>query len=309
MSNEIYQGTSGAVAKVSGNLAAAAIPEVWRRKALLARYAKSWCYSRVLHVDEVVRQMGDIVHIRTLPSVTVNDVGSTNGSVTNQALSYTDTTLTVNKWKEATIDVVDKANAQAIVDILSDFSQQFGAAIAQQQDVDLFTLVAALTTNTVGSTTAGQEEQLSDELILGAIQLLDDLNVPEDDRSWFLPPVARKQLLRLDKFSLAYATGINAAAVQGYAKNQNMGEAGSQRKPLGELYGIPVMISSKIATSGNIRQAGLIHKECLAAATQKNFRIEKLARVRKSTPISGDVLYGVATIRDNHGVLVNLKSS
>lgn len=278
--------------EIGNTEADAAIPEVWRRKTLLFRYAKSRLYGFVLHADDEVKGFGDIINIRTLPSVTVNDVGA-SGSVTNQALTYTGNTITVNKWKEATIDVVDKAQKQSLVDLLEDFSQQFGAAIAAQQDGDLTGLHGSITTNTVGAT-AAPLDPLSDDLILSAIQKLDDLDVPQEDRCWFFAPVAKKHLLKLDKFTLSYATGAS--------------KGGQVTGELMDLYGYPLKLTTKIATSTS-RKNLLLHKECLGAATQKNFTIEKLARVKKSTPISGDVLYGVAALREDHGVVINTATS
>ena len=70
------------------------------------------------------------------------------------------------------------------------------------------------------------------------------------------------------------------------------------------IYGINVTVSSQVAESTSKRNI-LMHRTAIAVAIQKNFRVETLARVQKSTPISGDILYGIATIRDDHGVLIH----
>lgn len=283
MSNEITVGTGGTV-NAAGDLAGAALPEVWRRKSLLARYANSALYGFVLHADEEVKSFGQNVHIRKLPTVSVNNVGS-GGSVTNQALSYTETIVQIDKWKEATIDVDDQAQAQALVDLLEDFSQQFGKAIGEQQDTDMFNLYSNLSYN-VGDSTS----QLNDDLILAAIQKLDDAKVPFANRRFFFAPVAKRMLMKLDKFTLSYATGKS--------------EGGQVNGELSELYGTTASFTPLVPTNASARDNLLIHMEAFAAATQKNFRIEKLARTKKSTPISGDILYGVKTCRADHGCII-----
>lgn len=304
MANEIDSDTGGELlgtGSVSPSAGAGtgrggAIPEVWRQVALLARYAKSYVYPKVMHMDEDVRQFGDIINIRILPTLTVDDVTPSTGAVANRSYSYTDTAISVTQWKHCTIEVVDKAERQSVGNTLDEFSSQFGTAIAKQQDTDIFGDHANITTNALGDATEGSV--VDDTMLLPAIQKLDDLDVPEDDRAWYLPPVARKQLLKQDKFSLAYATGLNQGAAFG----------GGARKALGELYGAPVYTTSTVATSGNFRAGMYMHKEAYGAATQKNFTIEKLARVRKSTPISGDILYGYRAIRQNHAVKLRIDS-
>lgn len=275
--------------EITNTEADALIPEVWVKEALLARYAKSVLYGRVLHKDDAVRQMGDIIHIPTMPTVSTNAVTSVGG-VTNQALTPTDSTITVNEWREVTIDVVDRANIQSHSDLMSLFTPAFGSAVGVYQDDTMFDDHASFTG--VGNATSGVV--FNDDLILAAMQALQDNDVPDEDLSWYIPPVAIKQLLKNDKFVLALNRGDGKGL-------QVVGP-----KALGELYGIPLYRSSRVVTSGEMRKGLLLHKEAIGAATQKNFRIETLARVRKSTPISGDILFGEAVLRASHGRTLNI---
>lgn len=280
------------------SVGAGSVPEVYRKEALLYRFAKAIGIKRVLNADAEVKAFGDIVNVRTLPALTVGDVTAASGAladVTDANDYYANAQITVNKWKYVAASIVDKAETQSMANLMMDFSRQMGEAIGENQDTYLFSLYASLTTNTVGDSTTG--DTFTDGIILPAMQKLDDAKVPQGDRSWFVPPVAKTNLLTIDKFVWAYATGMQKGP-------QVVGMSA-----LGELYGIPLYVTPLIATSGSIRKAMLLHKEAYGVATQKNFKMETFARTAFATKMAGSVLYGAAVVRENHGCLLNVKAS
>lgn len=261
------------------------IPELWRPKMFEARYPASVMLKRVVNVDGEVSQKGDILHLPIEPVVSTNNVGA-DGSVTNQALTPTEAQLTVDTWKEATIDVVDKAQKQSITDLLTAFIPGFAKAIAAAQDASLLALHSDLTTNEVGTNAT----EYSGELLLAALQKLIDLNVPVDnmnDISAVLHTSKWSVLKNIDKFQFANYTG--------------MAMGGQMKYEAPAPYGVPHFFSTQVVSSSGYHNL-VFHRQAFGCGTQQNFRIERLARVRKSTPVSGDILYGVKTIRENHGV-------
>lgn len=283
MANEITAATEAAVA----------IPEVWRADAFQAFYAKEKVVKRVLNVSADVSKKGDIVNLSFFPTPTRNAVGS-GGSVTNQALTLTQIQVAVNVWNEITVDVEDKANVQSAVDLMAGFSKMIGLSYAEDVDEDLLALHGNSTLTQVGDT--GSPTPLDDDMVLQAMVLSDDAKVPEEDRTWIFAPVAKANLLKLDKFTTAEKTGLTK---------------GVQINGLfGELYGSAVVTTPLVVSTGSpaVRKNMLIHKESLGCAIQRNLNIEKLARTKKSTPLSGDWLFGVKTVRAGSYVVINTQA-
>lgn len=278
MANEITAATQAAVA----------IPEVWRAEAYQARYSKQKVVPRILNVTQDVAKRGDTVNLTFFPTPTVNAVGS-GGSVTNQALTLTQVQVIVDQWNEVTVDVEDKADIQSGVDLMTGFSKSIGLAMGEDIDSYLLGLHASFTNTAVGDTTS--PTPLDDDMVLASVVTLDDAKEPDEDRTWIFAPIAQANLLKLDKFTTAEKTGLTKGVqINGM---------------VGELYGSAVIKTALVKTSGNVRKNLYVHKEGLGVAIQRNINIEKLARTKKSQPLSGDWLYGGKVVRTTGGVVIN----
>lgn len=269
------------------------VMKLLRVKALKARYAASQVWKNVLNgvegdsfVKGNISKFGDTVTFQVFPTLTVQDISTTDGSITAQEVSPTAVSITINKWKGIEIDVVDIVEAQSVIDWESEFSEAVGKAISEQQDIDVLTLVASLTTNLQGDNTS-----FSDAKVLLAQRTLDDAKIPKEDRYWVIAPVAQADLLNLDKFTLANATGFGKGV-----------QVDSGR--VSALYGTPVTTTPLVTTTTDRRNNVLFHKEAFGVVMQRDFKIEKFSRVQFSTPYAASALYGVAILRDSHAVKV-----
>jgi hypothetical protein len=279
MANEIRHGTE----------ALTAIPKIWPAIAYQARYASQKIVPRVLNRTQDIAKRGDTVNLQFFPSGSVNAVGS-GGSVQNQALTITQVQIVVDQWNEITVDVEDMSDLQSGVDLMEGFSKMIG--LKQGEDIDsyLLGLHANFTTTPVGDTAS--PTPLDDDMVLSAVVTLDDAKEPDDDRTWAFAPIAKANLLKLDKFTTAEKTGLT----KGLQINGMFGE----------LYGAAVITTPLVVTSGNVRKNLYFHREGLGVAIQRNLNIEKLARVKKSLPLSGDWLYGGKVVRAaTGGVVIN----
>lgn len=287
------------MAQISATEACAAIREVWRLTALKALFEKMVVRNRVLSVTEDISAMGDILHLKINPTPTVGDITASTGAYTAEAVTITNTDLTVNKWKYVAHDVVDIAEIQSDLDLVENFAQAFVPALGNQIEQDLLALYSSATTNPpIGSSTTGGA--FGDDMILDATLVLDNLKVPQEDRSFILPPSAIGQLRKDNKFTSANILGI-PKAVQ---------TTGFQT----DLYGTPVYKTTNVATvtgSGAtaVRAGMLIHHDGLMVGIQKNIKMEKFARTQFSTPFASSVLYGVAIARNNHVQTLYLKNA
>lgn len=269
-------------------------PKLLRAEALKARYAKSKVWKRCLNgvegdamVKGNITKMGDTITFQVFPSMAVGDINTDTGALANTAVTLTNVSITINKWKGIKVDLVDKADYQSVLNWESEFAKGFGDAISEQQDVDVVALVNGLTTNTA----IGGLQPLSDGLVLQAQRTLDDAKIPMDDRTWLLAPSAETDLLALDKFSLANTTGF---------------ERGLQVEGgrLTGLYGTAVVVTPLVTTSSGQRQNCLFHRETFGVAMQRDFKIEKFSRTQFSQPYGASALYGIAELRDGHGIQV-----
>src|SRR3990167_3246334 len=284
------------MAQIAATEANAAIVEKWRAIALKALFAKMVAKSRILNVTEDIAEMGDILHVKINPKPTVGDITAATGAFTAEAVTITNQDLTINKWKYVAHDVVDIADIQSDIDLYNNFSQAFMPALGEQIDTDILALQSSLTTNAaIGDSTTG--EAFGDNIILPASLILDDLKISMEDRSWIVPPVARTQLLKQDKWVDADKMGFDESA-------KTTGFSGGL-----DLFGTPMYISPLVVTSGSLRKAILFHKEAMGVGIQRNINIEKFARTQFSTPFAGSVLYGVGVVRNNHGQVCNIKST
>jgi hypothetical protein len=273
---------------------AGSVPKLWRVKALKARYAESKAWKLFINgvegdpnVKGAITKMGDTVHFQIFPVLTVRDISTTDGTFTNDQVLPTDVTITINKWKAVPADLVDIAGIQSVLDWEAEFADAFGKAISQQQDIDLLNLVQSATwANTVGGSVA-----FSDPLILQSQRILDDVKIPKEDRHWVIAPSAESDILALDKFVLANTTG--------FSKGLQI-EGGR----ITGLYGTDVTVTPLVNNTTGIRFNILAHKEAMGTVMQKNFTMEKFARVRFSQPYAGSALYGVNQLRSDHAVVV-----
>ncbi len=274
---------------------AGSVPKLWRVQALKARYAESKAWKLFINgvegdpnVKGAITKMGDTVHFQIFPVLTVRDISTTDGTFTNDQVLPTDVTITINKWKAVPADLVDIAGIQSVLDWEAEFADAFGKAISQQQDIDLLNLVQSSTWNT---NALGGSVAFSDPLILQAQRILDDTKIPKEDRHWVIAPSAESDILALDKFVLANTTG--------FSKGLQI-EGGR----ITGLYGTDVTVTPLVYQTANARFNILAHKEALGTVMQKNFTMEKFARVKFSQPYAGSALYGVAQLRNDHAVVV-----
>ena len=147
------------------------------------------------------------------------------------------------------------------------------------------------------NTNTGNGSALTDAGIRRAIQQLDDANVPARMRAMVVPPVEKRRLLGLSRFTEQAFVG-------------EVGAGNSIRNGLiGDIYGIPVYVSSNVATvaatdtTTNYRPVLLFQREAvvlaeqLAPRAQSQYKQEFLADL-----FTVDTIYGLGTPRPEAGV-------
>jgi hypothetical protein len=278
----------------------ATIDEIWDHDVDEARYQAGTIMQRVLNKSTLIAAHGDIVNLSVEPSkYSVGDVTAGTGAFVPQSMTISSVAITVNQWKQVSIEVVSKAEAQSFWKPESVFPKRAGSAMAEEYDNQLFDLDADLVTNVVNDATS--PTTFDDSALLRSMLLLRDLNVPLDSLSFFLPPIAfYKGIATKPEFRDTDKTGLPKSLL---LTNYRF-----------KLLDVPAYESTLINTAGGgLSRVGLLlHKHTFAIAMQKNNEIrraEATAAAKLSYITILNSLFGVKTFRENHGVRIHIQAS
>ena len=278
------------MAQIGNTQAAAKRTEQWDASLLQARYAAAKIMARFLNKSELVSGKGYIAHITVEPKFSGGTVAS-DGEFTPEQQTLTDVQVTIDTWQYVSLEIPDDTDATTLGDLKKKLPQNFGKRLQVLSDQAIANLYTNLTTN-VGLGSAASPAVCDDDLVRAAPLKLADLDVPQEDVSFILPPVAWwKGLFKYDKFTLANATGFSKGV-------QTNGFKGS-------IYGFPGYETTSLNSPNANCTVGLFaHKETFAYAHAINNRRDSVRGVANYKLVTIEViqqLYGVKTVRENHG--------
>lgn len=269
-------------------------PDIWSKELTRALEATLVLADKVSRFDQDVATKGKSVYIPNLSNLNALDKVS-NTAVTLQAPTETSINLLINKHKYCAFLVEDILAAQSQYNLISEYTQKAGYALRKAIDTDIANLAtgfsqSAGTYNTTITTTA----------TLTAVQTLDDQDVPQEDRVWVLKPHAVNDLRTISDYTRYDGTGYAGAAAKGMIGS---GEGNRANGLVGMLYNAPVYMSTQIAISGNNISNMYFHKDAIAAAIQKNVRVQSDNRIDfLGNLVVADVLYGTIERSDSRGL-------
>lgn len=263
-------------------------PLVWANEVMEALYNTTVLLNLVKHYDAEVSSMGQSVTVPFMPSMVANDKVA-NTQVTLNGQTATTVVITVNKHKEASVVIEDFLNVQSKYDLRSEFTTGLGQAVGVQIDSDIYTEMLAGVTQTAG--TFGTA--LTDATILNTKLQLDNAIAPFTDRSIVVDPTGNSQFLAIDKFVRYDALGTGKAIEDG---------------KLGNIYGFTVYMSQNLPTVAGTppQHTGVVfHKNVQGVAIQQKPRVQaQYKQEYLGWLVTVDAIYGVKTLRANHGVLL-----
>ncbi|NIN96665.1 MAG: hypothetical protein GTO49_17190 [Anaerolineae bacterium] len=325
MANEFY--TDGAPNHLANpttvTTAANFIKELWSDE-VLAVYKANTVMVPLVQSMPFSGQKGDTIHIPK-PSR-----GSVNAKAAGTAVTVNVETagvfnLTIDQHFEYSRLIEDIARIQALDSMRQFYTDDAGYAHALSLDSALHSegakFAGSSTTPTVagsayskaviggdGSTTwvqtgSGNGSALTDAGIRRAIQWLDDNNVPARQRALVVPPVEKRRLMGLARFT----------------EQAFVGESGSSNTIrnglIGDIYGIPVYVSTNVATVDSsdctsyracllFQKEAVVMAEQLAPRAQQQYKQEFLADL-----FTVDTIYGLGTPRPEAGVALMVPAS
>ena len=289
--------------QVTTTTAATFIPEIWSDE-IVAAYKKNLVLANLFKKMSFVGKKGDTVHIPS-PTRGTASLKAANTQVELQAATEGDVVVTIDKHYEYSRLIEDIVEAQALTSLRRFYTEDAGYALSKQVDTSLVQLgrgfnggagTAAYAGAYIGGdgTTAYNSgtpnaSALTDAAIRRTIQRLDDNDVPMDGRFFIVPPSSRNTLMGLAR----------------YTEQAFVGESGTNNTirngEIGNLYGIPVFVSSNCDTAtGAARIALLGHKDAAVLVEQQGVRSQtQYKQEYLGTLYTADTLYGVKELRDN----------
>lgn len=291
--------------------AAAWIPEVWARE-LLTRLRSYTTLARLVNKDYSadISAFGNTVNVNLPPTFTARDVGNIAAD-TNVALATRPVTL--NRHKTVDVFLGDVARAQSRPDVMAAIVDGAAQALAEVIESDLMTLAITLT-NVVG--TGGTI--VDGATLRAARKMLVDNKVPRN------APMS-------GIFGTTDYAGLMGIEQVTYA--DRAGETGALRNGIiPRLYGID-SYESQFVTNGGVGNpthsnnivfhrdafalvtrvleaplAGVISRTILDSDSGLTFRLTLgYDQIKKGHIMSADILYGVAALRPELGVIVKGK--
>jgi N4-gp56 family major capsid protein len=288
--------------QVTTTTAATFIPEIWSDE-IVAAYKKNLVLANLFKKMSFVGKKGDTVHIPS-PTRGTASLKAANTQVELQAATEGDVVVTIDKHYEYSRLIEDIVEAQALTSLRRFYTEDAGYALSKQVDTSLVQLGRGFNGGNGAATYGGayiggdgttaynsgtpNASALTDAAIRRTIQRLDDNDVPMDGRFFIVPPSSRNTLMGLARYT--------EQAFVGEVGNGNTIRNGE----IGNLYGIPVFVSSNCDTAtGAARIALLGHKDAAVLVEQQGVRSQtQYKQEYLGTLYTADTLYGVKELRD-----------
>lgn len=326
------------------------IPELWTNEVKRRRY-ETFIMKSAITMFPTMANRGDVLHVPEIGRLAVNDKVY-NTPVTLQARTETEYTITVDKYKETSFMIEDIAVAQTSFPLRKEYVNEAGEALARDMDNSIFAERATIqgwagndggTPNahvvfvSSDGTSGGTPLSMNRAGLLAGIELLDEANVPDENRVLIVSPSQHLDLLTIEQF-------ISADYVNNRPTVSGM---------VGQLYGIPVLKTNAIVVNSatgylngdvdsavpqptpgftdspyfptqtlvhfgqtvtpeslpaGFKTAMLVNREWCRAAWVRKPRVEQSREnLFQADAVVSTQVYGVKTYRPDHAVLIHTR--
>ena len=289
-------GTNNTTTTVAGNF----IPELWSDE-VIGAYKSNLVLANLVTKMSHKGKKGDTIHIPK-PSRGAASAKTANNQVTLSAATNDVVDISINKHYEYSKLIEDIAEVQALASMRKFYTDDAGYALATQVDDDLFTAAQGLNGGTAlqGDGTdwsTGTAADITDAGIRAMILKLDNADVPMDNRSIVLPPIAANDMLAINRFTEQQFIGSGEAIKTG---------------KIGQIYGVDVYVSSNCPSADtNANRVGvMLHRDALVFAEQVGVRTQTQYKQEYLGDLfTADTIYGVGELRDDAGVAFKVAAS
>ena len=296
-------GTNQVTTTIANNF----IPELWSDE-VIGAYKSNLVVANLVTKLSHKGKKGDTIHI-PVPARGSASAKAANTQVTLSAATNTVISVSIDQHYEYSKLIEDIAEVQSLASMRKFYTDDAGYALATQVDTKLFSLGEGLQGGTVGGSGAAAWEtavigsngstaytgnssnaaDITDAGIRRMILTLDNADVPMDNRSLIVPPIAANDMLGINRFTEQQFIGSGDAIRTG---------------KIGQIYGVDVFITSNAPTPAGTDRAGmLLHKDALVLAEQLGVRSQTQYKQEYLGDLfTSDTIYGVAELRNDAGV-------
>ena len=179
------------------------VPEIWAGR-LLRNLNNTHVYARCVNRDYEgeIRNFGDTVHINNIGRITIDDYTANTDMDPAETLSSDQRSLVIDqaKYFNFQIDAIDQAQTKPKV--MDEAMAEAAYGLSDEADTYLAGILAAATTNTIGSTVSPEapDSDTAYEYLVDLGTLLSESNVPKPSRFVVVPPWFYGLLLKDDRF-------------------------------------------------------------------------------------------------------------
>jgi len=310
---------------VDKTAAATFIPEIWSDE-VIAAYQKNLKMSPLVKKISMTGKKGDTIHVPK-PVRGAASAKSESTAVTIQANLESELQIVVDRHFEYSRFIEDIVETQALNSLRQFYTEDAGYQLALKVDTDLmnaatgfgdgtktfapantgadwvasnsyyFNAAAGIAAYAVDTVTSG--DNFTDLGFRQAIKLMDDADVPMENRALIVPPAARSTIMGIDR----------------YVSSDFVGGRGVESGLIGNLYGVDVYVSSNCpvievaaqnsASSVDTRGCLFFHKDAIVHAEQMAVRSQtQYKQEYLSTLYTADTLYGVEVYRPEAGFVI-----
>ena len=264
------------------------IPKLYSRNVLAAVKHDLVVVPVVNHSYESELVMGNVLYITATNTVTATEVTIGTEGVIKNPFNTTGVTLTINKYYEAPITVDYMSRRQSHVNLVSEAELESAHAVSVVIDSSLCDLFLGLSGGTTGDGGYGTDgSAITDDVLIAAMEELDEADVPRQNRSWIFDPSCKADIMKIDKFVRSDYFASDAVPTGGFRK---------------DVYGAPILITNNLTagTTGNV--GAYLHKNALAIAISENLEVDRVEQpLKHQLTINTTSLWGVIELRDTFG--------
>lgn len=287
------------------------VPTLWSDE-IFAAHKKVVVLANLVRKLNVKGKKGDSIKLPK-PARGTATLKASQTIVSTIGESGSSVTITIDSHYHYARLIEDVAEVQALSSMRKFYTDDAGYSLGVAKDSAIFAAATALNTSDAASAVGGawpgaviasdgttayvdandNAATITDAGIRRAIQFLDDNDIPMNDRYFVIPPVARRVLMGLARFTEQAFTGDTG--------NGNTIRTGK----LGNIYGMPVYVSSNCPTTSGAsgRICLLAHKDAIALAEMLGPRVQFQDKLEYlATLLVADNLFGAGEVYNAGGL-------
>lgn len=225
-----------------------------------------------------------ILNEPTAVEVTVGTEGTTADIASGAKLQ-----IVINQWYECPIVIDNMTNLQSQVNLRTKAEQASAYAIAKKMDSTLCDLF-----DNLGTALGNDGVAITDDVLISAVETLDEADVPEGERVWVFDPSAKADMLKIDKF--VRVDYVRTPVVP--------------TGKFGDIYNAPVYITNNLTVNSTGNDGVYMHREALAIIAQEKMKAYIVEQpLKHQATINTEALWGVLEMRDTFGVGICTRKS